>query len=131
MQVVAHRPEFAADFLEESADLIADGSAARGGHFGDEKASEDAIFFRDMAATGEAGAFFAAESDFILANVLADVLEADRSLQRGLAVGFCGGVEELRSGDAAGGGQLPAASLDEVVVDEGENVVRLNPGAVA
>jgi len=33
-------------------------------------------FFRDVAANGEPGAFFAAQRDFIFADELADVLEA-------------------------------------------------------
>src|ERR1700676_213996 len=131
MQVLPHRPEFAADFLEQRAHLLADGSAARRDHFRDQDAGEDAVFFGDVAANGEAGAFFTAESDFVFADELADIFEADGSLVRRLAVRTSGGVEELRCGDAAGCGHFPAARFYEIVVDECENVIWLDPGAVA
>src|SRR5215475_7891521 len=128
MQVFPYRPIFPADFFEECADLVCNGSATRSDHFCDEQAGEDAVLLRDVAANGEAGAFFAAEGDLIFADVLADVLESYRSLQGGLAVGSCSCVEELGGGDAARGRKVPAASFDEIVVDKGENVVGLNPG---
>src|SRR5262249_39200165 len=74
---------------------------------------------------------FPAKSDLIFADVLADVLEPHWSLQCGLTVEFGGGIEELRSGDAACGGQLPSARFDEIVVDKSKDVVGLDPGAVA
>ena len=83
-----------------------------------------------MAADGQAGAFFAAQGDFIFADELADIFEADGSLIGGLAVGFGDAIDHLRGGDAAAGGHFPAARLDQVVVDEGENVIGLNPSAV-
>ena len=106
-------------------------AAARGEHFGDEQAREDAVFLRNVAADREPGAFFAAHRDFVFADELADVFEADGSLISGLAVGFRGGVDHLRCGDAAGGGHFPAARFDEVVVDESEDVIGRDPGAVA
>ena len=105
--------------------------AARREHFGDEQAGEDAVFFGNVAANREAGAFFAAHGDFVFADELADILEADGSLIRCLAVRFCGGVDHLRCCDAAGGGHFPAARFDEIIVNERENVIRGNPGAVA
>ena len=40
------------------------------------------------------------------------------------------GVDHLGGGDTASGGHFPGASLDEVVVYESQDEVRLNPGAV-
>src|SRR5882762_739504 len=130
MEVFASWGEGAADFFEELLNLFADRSAAGGDHFGDQQAGEDAVFFRDVAANGEAGAFFSAEGDFVLANELADVFEADGSLIGGLTVELCGGVDEFRSGNAACGGHVPSAGFDEVIVDERENKIGLDPRAV-
>ena len=74
-----------------------------------------------MAANGEAGAFFTAERDFIFADQLADVFEADRGLVDSLAVKFCGGVNEFGGGHAAGGRHFPSARFDQIVIDERED----------
>ena len=68
MQVLAHRPKFAANFLEKRAHLVTDGSAARCGHFCHEEAGEDTVFFGDVSANGESGAFFTAKRDFVFAD---------------------------------------------------------------
>src|SRR5579862_5989690 len=99
MEIFADRPEFAAEFFKESGDLLFDGPAARGEHFGDEEARENAVFFGNVAADGEARTFFTAHGDLVFTDELADVLEADGSLIRGLSVGFRGGVDHLRSGN--------------------------------
>src|SRR5260221_6352958 len=130
MKIFASGSEGAANFFEELLNLFADRSAAGGDHFRDQQAGQDAVFFWDVAANGEAGAFFSAEGEFIFANELADVFEADGSLIGGLSVELGGGVDEFRSGNAAGGGHVPSARFDEVIVDEREDKVWLDPGAV-
>ena len=130
MQIRAQRPIFAAHAAKERAQLFIEGRLPRGDHFRHQQAGENAVFLRNMAANGEAGALFASERDGVFQNQLADVLEADRRLVNFAAVFGGDGVEQMRSGHAARGIQLPAAAFDEVVVKQAENVVGRNPGAV-
>src|SRR6267142_462778 len=121
MKIFASGSEGAADFFEELLNLFADRSAAGGDHFRDQQAGQDAVFFWDVAANGEACAFFSAERDLVFTNELADVFEADRSLIGGLSVELCGGVDKFRSGYAAGCGHVPSTGFDEVIIDERED----------
>ena len=130
MQIRAQRPIFAAHAAKERAQLFVEGRLARGHHFRDEQAGENAVFLRNMAANGEAGALLASERDGVFQNQLADVLESDRRLMNFAAVFGGNGVEQMRRGHAARGIQLPAAAFDEVVVEQAENVIGRNPGAV-
>src|SRR5438477_5150939 len=118
MQIFADGSKRAANFFEELLGLFADRSAARGNHFRQQQAGENAVFFGDVTANGEAGALFAAESDFIFANELTDIFKTDGSLMDSLAVELCGGVNEFGGGDAASGGHFPSAGFDEIVINE-------------
>ena len=104
--------------------------AAGGDHFGDEQAGDDAVFLRDVAADGEAGGLFAADGDLVGDDELADVLEADGGfVERDLVV-VGEGVDEVGGGDAFGDAVAPAAGFDEVVEEQGDDVVGLDEGAV-
>ncbi len=130
MKILADGPEFAAKLFVQCANLLADGSAARGDHFRHEQARENAVFFRDVAANGEPGAFFAAQRDFVFADELADVFEAHGRLMDGLAVQFGDRIDHVRRRDAARRGHFPFARFDEIVVHEREDQVGLDPRAV-
>ena len=84
-----------------------------------------------MAANGQPRALFPAESNFVFANELPDVFEADRRLMNRLAMRSCDRVNHLCGRHAARCGQFPLARFDQVVVDERKNQIRLDPGAVA
>ncbi len=71
------------------------------------------------------------ERNLVFADELADVLEADRGLKHGLAVKFRDGVDHLRGRHAARRGHFPAAGFHQVVVDEREDEIGLDPGSVA
>src|SRR5262249_52309314 len=73
---------------------------------------------------------FATKRDFVITNELADVLKADRRLERGLAVSSSGGIDKFGCGDAASRRQFPPAGLDEIVVHQRENQVGLHPRTV-
>src|SRR5260221_996930 len=111
--------------------LLFDRAAPSREHFCYKQAGEDAVFFGHVTAYREASAFFAAKSDFVLANNLANVLKADGSLKRGLAARLRRGVNHLRCSDAARSGHVPVARFDEVIVNEREDLVQRNPGAAA
>ena len=130
MKIFARGSKRPANPLEELLNLFTDGSVACGDHFRDEQTGKDAVFFRNVAANGEAGAFFAAESDFIVSNELADVLKAHGRLENGLSVGFCRGVEEFRCRHASSCGQFPFTRFDEIIVYESEDQIGLDPRTV-
>src|SRR4029077_18003702 len=130
MKIFARGSKGPANLFEELLNLFTDGSVAGGDHFRDEQAGKDAVFFRNVGANGEAGTFFAAESDFIVANELADVLKAHGRLENGLSGGFCCGVEEFRCRNSSSGGQFPSPRLDEIIVYESEDQIGLDPRTV-
>ncbi len=101
-----------------------------GSHFRDEQACQNAIFFGDVPADRQPRALFSTESDFVFTDQLADVLEAHGSLIGGLTMRFGGGVHHLGGSNAASCREIPAAGLDDVVIDEGKNEIGLNPGAI-
>src|SRR5260221_3299735 len=111
--------------------LLFDRAAPSREHFCYKQSGAAAAFFGHVNAYREAGAFFAAKSDFVLTNKLANVLKADGSLKRGLAARLRRGVNHLRCSDAARSGHVPVARFDEVIVNEREDLVRRNPAAVA
>jgi len=64
MQIFAHGPEFAAEFLEHAENLSPIEAPRAGDHFGDKQTREDAVFLGNVAADGEPGAFLATEGGF-------------------------------------------------------------------
>src|ERR1700739_4572708 len=130
VKIFACGSEGAPDFFKKLLNLFADRSVAGGHHFSHQEAGQDAVFFRDVAADGKARAFFAAEGDFIFADQLANVFEADRSLVNGLAVEPCCSVNEFGCSYAACGGKFPSARFNQVIVNQGEDEIGLNPSAV-
>ncbi len=84
-----------------------------------------------MSANRQPRALFSAQSNLVLANQLADVFEAHRRLICFLPMRFRRRIDQLRGCHAARRRHLPAARLDNVVIDQRQNVVRLNPRAVA
>ena len=60
----------------------------------------------------------------------ADVFEADRGFIKRDLVVIGEGVDEVGGGDAFGDAVAPAAGFDEVVEEQGDDVVGLDEGAV-
>src|SRR5580698_6475360 len=101
-----------------------------GHHLAAEQSGEDAIFFRDMMADGEAGTFLAADHDFVLLDEFADVLKADgRFMQRDVMM-LSQGVDEVGGGDRFTDAVFPAASLDEIIEQESDDVIGLKESSV-
>jgi len=87
MKIRATGHEFAADFPVHRANLVPMVGAARRDHFRHHRPARMPSFFRDLAANGEPGAFFAAHARFCLREwELADYLKPTASDDR-LAVG--------------------------------------------
>src|SRR5882762_10611144 len=84
-----------------------------------------------MAANGEPSAFLAAQRNFIFANKLPDVLKAHRRLIGSLAVNLGSSVNHLRCRDAARRWHVPLARFNKVVVNERQNLIRGDKGAIA
>ena len=105
--------------------------AARGKHFRNKQAGEDAVFLRNVAANGESRAFLAAQRDLILPNQLPDIFETHRRLVDGLPVRSCRRVDHLSGCHAARRRHVPFAGVDQIIVDERQNKIGLDPGAVA
>src|SRR5262249_18704075 len=80
---------------------------------------------------GQPGAFLATQSNFVFADELANVLEADRSLMHALATRFYYNIDHLHHNYTSNGRHFPLARFDQIVVDERENQIRLNPRAIA
>src|SRR5271168_3819433 len=83
-----------------------------------------------MAADGESGRLFAADCDFVFIDQFADVLEAYRSFieQNLMVIGE--GVYEVGGGDGFGNPVAPAARLDQIIEEQGDDVIGLDKDAV-
>ena len=84
----------------------------------------------NVAADRQAGALLAADQDLVPADVVADELEADRRLQHLQAVVPGDGIDEVGGGDGAGDVAVLPLDPHQVVVKKGQDVVRLDEGAV-
>ena len=84
-----------------------------------------------MSANGQPRAFFSAQSNFVFADELADVLEAHRGLMNALSVRLRHRVDHLGGRYAACRGHSPLARFHQVVVNERKNQVRLDPRPIA
>ncbi len=130
VDIIAQGPEFAADAAIEIAELLTERSAAGGHHLRDQEAGEDAILLRDVMEDGEAGAFLAADEDAVAEDQRANIFEADRRFVDAEAMERGDSIEEMRGGDAACGIELHAAGFDEVIVEQAENVIGRDEGAI-
>ena len=99
-------------------------------HLGNEETGKNTVFVGDMAAHGQAGTFFAANEDAVLTDIFADKLEADRRFENLGAVITGDGIDKVGGGDRPGG--IAALPLDaqQVIVQKGKDIVRLDKGAV-
>ena len=84
-----------------------------------------------MPFDGKPGAFFAADNDLVLADQLADILEADRRLVDRYAVFSGHGIDQMGGGDTAGHTPFQFAHPDQVIQEQGNDVVGLDEGAIA
>ena len=78
----------------------------------------------------ETGGFFAADGDLVGEDQFADVFEAYGGFKERDLVEVGEGVDEVGGGDGFGDAVLPAAGFDEVVEEQGDDVVGLDKGAV-
>ena len=76
------------------------------------------------------GAFFAADGDLVLLNELANVFEANRRFIQRNAVMLGQRINQVGGRDRFGHTVLPAAALDEVIEQQGDDVVWRNEGPV-
>ena len=119
------------DLLEQGFDLLLDGEATPRHRLGDQQAGQDSILFRHVTADREAGALLAAQHDLILFDELPDVLEPYRSLVDRNVVILRHGVDQVGGGDAAPDSARNLANLDQVVGEQGQNVIGMNPRAIS
>ena len=130
-QVHANGPIFAPHSAKQILKLFTQGSLARGNHFRDQQARQDAVFLRQMPAYGHSCAFFSANCDFVVAQERPDVLESDRTFVNLHAVQFCDPVQEVRGCHAACSAQFLSTRLQQIIEREAENVIRVNKRTVA
>ncbi len=82
-------------------------------------------------ANGEAGAFFAADHDFVLLDEFADVFEADREFRAVDDVMMLGeGVDQVGGGYGFAYAVFPTAGFDEVIEKQRNDVIGLEEGSV-
>ena len=84
-----------------------------------------------MPLDGKTCTLLAADDDLVLGDQLADILEAHRSLEHLDAVHFRHRVDQVRSGDRTPDAAGHPLDPDQVVQEQGDDVVGLDEAAVA
>ena len=81
-------------------------------------------------ADGKAGALFAANDNLVLLDELTNEFESDRGLVQFDFVIFGQGIDEIGGGYRLAHAILPSTALDEVIEQEGDDVIGLQESAV-
>jgi len=83
-----------------------------------------------MAADGESGTLFTTNDKFILADQFTDIFEANRCLKNRHTMFFCHSINQMGGGDRAGNASSQLANPDQIIKQQGDDVIRLDIGAV-
>ncbi len=83
-----------------------------------------------MPLNRQAGALFPADHQFVLADQFADVFETDRGFVDRHAMLFRHGVNQVRSSDTAGHPSFQFADTDQVIQQQGDDVIGFDVAAV-
>src|SRR4029077_14061474 len=113
--------------FKERAQLLRERSSADGDHLSGEEAGENAVFFGYMSANRQSRALFSADRNLVLLNQFADVLESDWSLNHCCSVMLSDRVHQVRSRLTARRRHFPPARLDQVIIKQAKDVIRLHP----